>query len=174
MLQFTGLFMRFFPKLYDHYDCTLEDVCAISPFCVPPYRDLPLASFTLNVGSKSVCFPHVDSTNSVLGTCLVSPAGTYDHTRGGHLIIHDWKAVIELPPGSIILFPSAIVTHENVGIQHHEERRAITGFTSASFFQWVNNGFSPMPHMDDKERVAYGQAEWEKAKKRLSRIYSFL
>jgi hypothetical protein len=166
--------MHFFPQLYDHYVDVLEEISAVCPDTFIPFRDLPFFSYTLNVGAKSTCHAHKDFLNSVLGTCMVAPIGKFDYRKGGHLILHEWEQYWELPSGSIAFFPSAMVTHENVGIGSYEERRAITAFTSARFFQYSRYGFAEASSLPKnmKERIA--DEEWEKAKKRLSHLQSLL
>lgn len=74
---------------------------------------------------------------------MVSPFGEFDYELGGHLILHDLHVILEVPSGSIVFFPSALITHENIPVQGHETRRAITGYSSASLFQFADNGFLP-------------------------------
>ena len=128
--------------MHNYYKGTLH---ATSPLIYDGQRiskHLQFACCTLNVGDQCVCFAHVDSLNLAGGLCLVSPFGSFDSTRGGHLILHDLKLALEVPPGSSVLFPSAIITHENIPIRDGELRQSITAFTPGSLFQWVDNGFS--------------------------------
>jgi hypothetical protein len=80
---------------------------------------------------------------------------------------------LELPAGSIVLFPSAIITHENIGISEHEEREALTAFSPARVFQWEADGFDNVPDMTEEERHAYGQYHWRKGKARLPHVWNF-
>ena len=56
-------------------------------------------------------------------------------------MLWDLQLVIEFPPGSTILFPSAILRHSNVAIQKGEERYSFTQYTASGLFQWVDHGF---------------------------------
>jgi hypothetical protein len=165
--------MKYFPKLFKYYDNVLESVCALSQDCNFPYQDLPFASYTLNVGDKCICNVHVDALNLSTGLCLVIPLGNFDPRKGGHLILHELRLFLELPPGSIVLFPSAIISHENVTISDGESRRAFTGFTPAFMFQWAENGFSRVPEMSKEERIEYGLQHWNMGKSRLPHIRQF-
>jgi len=106
-----------------------------------PCPALPFATFTLNVDEQCICLPHIDSKNLAGGLCLASPFGLFDHTQGGHLILHELKLVLEVPAGASVLFPSAIITHENVPIADHECRQSITAYTPGGLFQWLDHGF---------------------------------
>lgn len=168
----SGIFAKYFPELYDHYNDTMELVCAISPDCFYTVEGLPFTSYTLNVGKQCVCNVHVDGLNMVAGLCMVIPFGTFDHRKEGHLIMHEIKMVFELPSGSIVLFPSAIISHENVGIAPGKERQAFTGYTAAATFQWVQEAFDKVPKRSAKEAKAHGDEMWAKGKSRFPHIYS--
>jgi hypothetical protein len=165
--------MKYFPELFEYYDNVLESVCVLSEDCNFPYRDLPFASFTLNVGKKCICNVHVDSSNLSTGLCLVIPLGNFDPGKGGHLILHELRLFLELPPGSIVLFPSAIITHENVSISEGETRQAFTAFTPALMFQWSANGFNRVPEMSKQERIDYGTFHWNRGKSLFPHIRRF-
>ena len=113
-------FLRYFPELYKYYNKVLEHVCTLSTSCKFPVRDLPFQSFTFNVGDQLICLPHKDGENLAHGLCLALPIGEFNHTRGGHIIFHKLKMYIELPSGGFVLFPSSIITHENIGISKTE------------------------------------------------------
>jgi hypothetical protein len=139
---------------------------ALEP-CAGP---LPFASFTLNVGDQSCCQLHVDGCNLAGGICLVSPYGKYDWKKGGHLILHELKVVLALPPGSMVFFPSALISHENIPIAPGEERRVFTAFSPANMFQWVENGFGRVESPGTDES---GAAEWARQRARFPRAADF-
>lgn len=49
--------------------------------------------------------------------------------------------VIEFPPGSTILVPSAAIAHSNVPIQRGEQRYSFTQYSAGGLFRWVDHGF---------------------------------
>jgi hypothetical protein len=99
--------------------------------------------------------------------CLISPLGNFDPKKGGHLVLHNLKLIFEVAPGSICLIPSAIMTHSNIGIAPGETRRAITAYTSASVFQYYEEGFGSVPKRPHGESVALGKQRWAAAIARL-------
>jgi hypothetical protein len=155
-----------FPDHYKYYWETLEKVCEKMDRIEPSAEHLPFSSYTLNVGQQSCCPIHVDGCNLAGGICLVSPYGTYSWKKGGHLVLHELKLVLALPPGSFVLFPSALISHENVPIGQKESRRAFTAFSPANLFQWVENGFEPVPILPHDEKIKRGREEWFRQKKR--------
>ncbi|SJL00827.1 uncharacterized protein ARMOST_04141 [Armillaria ostoyae] len=58
---------------------------------------------------------------------------------GGHLVLWDLKLVIEFPPGSCILLPSALLEHSNLPIQDGEHRSSFVMYSAAGLFRWVEN-----------------------------------
>jgi hypothetical protein len=67
--------------------------------------------------------------------------GSYNHKKGGHLVLFDIDKIIEFPPGSHILIPSAVMRHANTAIQPHEKRMGLTQYAAGVLFRWVDNGF---------------------------------
>lgn len=96
---------------------------------------------TFNFGPASCCFKHVDPTNLPFGWCAITALGSFDPTKGGHLVLWDLKLVIEFPPGSTILIPSASLYHSNTAIQPGEHWYLFTQYTSGGLFRWVDQGF---------------------------------
>ncbi|KAJ7847180.1 hypothetical protein B0H13DRAFT_1907427 [Mycena leptocephala] len=99
------------------------------------------AAATLNFGLLTVTLPHIDTLNLAWGWCTITALGFFNPDPGGHLVLWDLKLIIRFPPGSIILIPSAILRHSNVGIGPNERRYSFTQFTAAGLFRWVDNGF---------------------------------
>jgi hypothetical protein len=99
------------------------------------------ACSTFNFGPSTVSFPHTDPGNLPYGWCAITSLGPFDPQQGGHLILWDLQLVIEFPPGSTILLPSAVIRHSNVVIQKGEERYSFTQYTAGGLFRWVDHGF---------------------------------
>ena len=57
------------------------------------------------------------------------------------MVIDEIKKVVEFPAGSLILIPSATLTHRNVPVRDHEVRMSFTQFCAGSIFRFVDNGF---------------------------------
>jgi hypothetical protein len=68
----------------------------------------------------------------------------------------DLQLVIEFPPGSTILIPSATFRHSNTAIQPGEKRYSFTQYTAGSLFRWVDHGFqtatSYMAGLNEEQR----------------------
>jgi hypothetical protein len=93
------------------------------------------------LGPRTVCFRHTDHKNLAFGWCSVASLGSFDPKKGGHLILWDCKLVVEFPPGSTVLIPSAILSHSNVDIGEGEKRYSFTQYAAGGLFRWVEHGF---------------------------------
>jgi hypothetical protein len=108
--------------------------------------------------------------------CLISPYGSFDYRAGGHLVLHELKLILELPPGSIVLIPSALITHHNIPIAPGELCQAFTAYTPGRMFQWVENGYKCKGNKKIKRSVeiAQGNLIWNAGKRRLPHIYGLV
>lgn len=106
-----------------------------------PISDTSFPAMTLNIGPQTVCHPHRDSRNLVTSVCGDMSAGLYDWRRGGHLILHEPRVIIELPPGVAILFPSSCLTHENITVGDGETRYSLTWYMAGTLVQFVDQGY---------------------------------
>lgn len=87
-----------------------------------------------------MCKPHKDFRNLSFGLCSITALGTFDPIKGGHLVLEELGLVIEFPPGSTVLIPSAFITHWNLKIGKDEKRYSFTQYASGSIFSYVENG----------------------------------
>lgn len=95
----------------------------------------------MNFGPQTVSFEHTDNNNLSFGWCSVTSLGQFDPVMGGHLILWDLRLVVEFPPGSTVLIPSAVLRHSNTTIQEGETRYSFTQYTSGGIFRWVERKF---------------------------------
>lgn len=92
------------------------------------------------MGPQVRCFKHRDVRNVPYGWCAITAMGTFDPKKGGHLVLWEPKLILEFPPGSTLLIPSATITHSNVPISPQETRTSFTQYCSGGLFRWVDNG----------------------------------
>ncbi|KAJ3722344.1 hypothetical protein C8R42DRAFT_546030, partial [Lentinula raphanica] len=136
------LFNAFAHKLYQDYEATNREVLCHHPHLRSNFPEKTVfAALTLNLGPRSFSPPHMDADNGAGGWCTDTPAGNYDPDRGGHLVLWDMGLIIRFPPGSSILFPSALITHSTLPIQEDETRYAFIQYSSGGLFRWRRNGF---------------------------------
>lgn len=93
-----------------------------------------------NLGPRVITRPHKDHQNLAWGWCGVTALGDFDPRKGGHLVLWDLRMMVEFPPGSTILIPSAVIQHSNVDIQPGETRYSFTQFSAGGLFRWVECG----------------------------------
>ncbi|KAF7984571.1 hypothetical protein HWV62_13787 [Athelia sp. TMB] len=137
----NNLFATWWPKLYDYYASTIDSLCEHHPYLQRLFRRTVFAASTLNLGPRTVSLDHTDHQNLAFGMCAITALGSFDPKRGGHLILWDLKLVIEFPPGSTALIPSAILRHSNTAIRSGEMRYSFTQYTAGGLFRWAEHGF---------------------------------
>ncbi|KAG6914663.1 hypothetical protein DXG01_016045 [Tephrocybe rancida] len=134
------IFATWAPKLHAYYFKIMKDLHAKYPGLKQNWNDSVFASAVWNLGPHTVCHRHKDAANLPFGLCAVTALGNFDATKGGHLVLWDLGLVIEFPPGSTILLPSAVIEHSNIPIQEHETRYSFTQYSSGGLFQWAEHG----------------------------------
>jgi hypothetical protein len=117
----------------------------------------PFTSMTYNLGPTVETFPHKDLKNLSWGLCAITSLGNYNPEEGGHIVLWELKLVIEFPPYSTILIPSALITHGNTAVQPGETRRSITQYNSSGLFGWTAHG-----NMQFTQAKKTAVAEWWK------------
>lgn len=98
----------------------------------------PFAATTANFGPQAWCRSHLDLKNLAYGLCCIAVFGKFNHQRGGHLILHELKVILEMRPGDIVFIPSAVVTHENIPIGAGETRQSLVFYSAGGLFRWVD------------------------------------
>ncbi|KAJ7024972.1 hypothetical protein C8F04DRAFT_968364 [Mycena alexandri] len=154
------------PRLYQYYrSCNSRlDPRLTRP---RPFARSVFASATFNLGPHAWTFKHRDILNLPFGWCPVTAFGDFDPTKGGHLVLWDLKLVIEFPPGSTILIPSATLAHSNIPVAKTEYRASFTQYSAGGLFRYVDNDFMTEEELAKsnpetyRENLASKEARWE-------------
>ncbi len=139
--SFAALFNTFGHKTFVEYKETLQGHLDRDSRLRPTSPQTAFAATTVNMGPHTTTPPHTDPANLAHGWCTDTALGDYDPDKGGHLVLWNLGLVIRVPPGSSILFPSAIVTHSNIPIQAHETRYSLIQYSASALFRWRYNGW---------------------------------
>lgn len=110
----------FAPALYQCYERALVHVCSHDTTLRRNFERSVFAMATFNLGPKVCTRPHRDHHNLPGGFCAITALGQFDPTRGGHIIFWALNLVIEFPPGTTILIPSAVLTRSNIPVAEDE------------------------------------------------------
>jgi len=91
----------------------------------------------------TVCFKHTDFANLPFGLCAVTSLGSYDATKGGHLVLWEYRLVIEFHRVSAGLHHLACIWSDcsNVPVQLDESQYSVVQYSAGALFRWVENGF---------------------------------
>lgn len=134
-------FSTWAPRLHEYQVDHLERLHKRHPKLRRNFQNGSWGAATFNFGPQTVCFDHRDHANLAFGWCSVTAMGKFDFKRCGHLILWDMGLVIQFPPGSTIMIPSATIRHSNVRLGKDGTRMSFTQFTAGGLFRWVDAGF---------------------------------
>jgi hypothetical protein len=128
---------------HQHMASKMDNLRANDPSLKRPYDDkigaYPCRSF--NLGRQTSMWPHINLANLAQSWCSITPIGSFDPKVGSHLVLKDLGIVVEFPPGSTILIPSALITHYNTPVRPHETQFSMVQYAAGGLFRWVENGF---------------------------------
>ena len=136
-----GLLAAYAPKLFKEYAENMQALRDHHPELQYNFRNSVYPAIAFNFGPRTVTYLHTDTGNKANGLCAITSMGQFDPKQGGHLILKQLRLVIEFPPRSTILIPSATVTHGNTPILATETRMSVTQYASGGLFRWVRYGF---------------------------------
>lgn len=114
----------------------------------------------------AAAYLHNDSANLAYGWCAIQALGNFNPKTGGHIVLQQLGLVVEFPPGSTILIPSATVTHGNVPVCEGETRASLVHFTAAGLFRWVEYGFCTERSIRESDPDAWKKLQAERKGKR--------
>ncbi|KAF9479006.1 hypothetical protein BDN70DRAFT_807744 [Pholiota conissans] len=168
------------PRLHRYCVRTMDSLEDKYPSLHRPFPESAFAACCFNLGPQTVSYPHRDHANLSWGWCAITALGSFDHTKGGHLILWDLNCAAPLRPGATILIPSALLEHSNAAILASEERFSFVQFSAGGLFRWVENEFqtetawrSQATKEDLQLREVEIQNRWPKGLSMLSSIDEF-
>lgn len=124
----------------------LKEICENDPSLKrAPYTDY--AAISVNLKKSQGTFPHLDDKNSQQDMCGVTPTGTFDSTKGGHMILWELRLVIQFPAYSTIFLPSSLITHGNTPIAAGEERASFVFYTAGGLHMFRDLGMSTLANL---------------------------
>ncbi|KAJ7140227.1 hypothetical protein C8R43DRAFT_1089222 [Mycena crocata] len=135
------------PKVYRYYKEHTDALHHHLPHLARNFQRSVFSCAAFNFGPDVWTFKHRDVMNLPFGWCAVQALGRFNARKGGHLVLWDFKLVIEFPAGATILLPSATVAHSNVPVQASDER--------ASFTQYTPGGLIRYAELLERDPVAY-------------------
>ena len=168
----SAAFAAWAPKLYMYYEDHLDALLHHDPELQRNFPNSIWSAAAFNFGPRTVTRRHRDCANVPFGWCGVTSLGDFDPKQGGHLVLWTLKLVIEFPPGSTILLPSAVIPHSNTPISKREQRASFTQYTAGGLVRWVEQGFQLkadfLAGLAEEQRVAEVRAAAERCKLGLS------
>ena len=129
------------PKLHEHYVKNITSLFSHDNTLSCPFPWSIFPATTYNLGPQTTCTRHFNFANLAYSWCGIAALGRFDPMKGGHLVLWELGLVVEFPPGSIVLIPSAVVSHSNTPIMPHEARYSVMQYTAGGIFRWVDCNF---------------------------------
>ncbi|KAF7340669.1 hypothetical protein MSAN_02139000 [Mycena sanguinolenta] len=105
-------------------------------------RTFPMSAFTcvaFNFGPQVSTTLHRDWTDMA----------------GGHVCSGSARLLVEFPPGSLILFPSALISHANIPVRPGETRSSIVQYTPGAVCRFVENDFRTEKQIQESNPAEY-------------------
>jgi len=97
--------------------------------------------------------------NLSFGWCSIVALGNFNPKPGGHFVLPDLRIIIEFPPGSNILIPSALLTHCNIPTSKAETRVSFTQFAAGELFRFVDCGLRTETNVKNADPTKYAQLQ---------------
>ncbi|KAG9016016.1 hypothetical protein FRB90_003839 [Tulasnella sp. 427] len=175
----AGAIKTWFPEHFEAYTNCLEVYKARPDPLSPPSPLLPFPTLTINCGRATICLPHRDSPNDAAGVCLDWILGRFDVASGGQLVLHEPRKILALDPGRVILFPSAIITHETIPIAPGEWRSGVTGYTPGGLLRYIAQGFATrdgwaLTPAEAKQYDEMGETRWRSSLARFKTLQQLI
>ncbi|KAH6894810.1 hypothetical protein BKA70DRAFT_1117427 [Coprinopsis sp. MPI-PUGE-AT-0042] len=130
-----------FPNFYSYAKEHLDSLYATVPRLSRNFLRSVYPRAAFNLGPGVCTLPHFDVINCPFGLCSIQAFGDFDYKKGSHLVLADLKLVIEFPPGSLILMPSATLQHANTPVGAGECCSSFTQYCPGGLFRFVDNNF---------------------------------
>ncbi|KIM35711.1 hypothetical protein M413DRAFT_58817, partial [Hebeloma cylindrosporum] len=153
------------PGFYDYCDAHIKQICEHNPRLIKNFARSAFPTAAFNFGNVRT-FKHRDTQNCPFGWCGITALGKFDPRKGGHLILWELKLVIEFPPHSTILIPSAMITHSNTPVAKGDIRNSFTQYCAGGLLRYVNNGFMIDRVLHRKNPAKFREMEAMKATRR--------
>ncbi|KAJ7259468.1 hypothetical protein C8J57DRAFT_1515536 [Mycena rebaudengoi] len=131
----------FGPKLYQDAVADLKSLFENHGNLHHNFKNSIYPIVTFNCGPTTATYQHKDFKNRGGFWCAITSGGIFDHTKGGHLYLRQFRLVVEFPSGSTTLIPSATVDHGNTPLQPGETRCSVTQYVPGALSRWVQYGF---------------------------------
>ncbi|KIK71586.1 hypothetical protein GYMLUDRAFT_235893 [Collybiopsis luxurians FD-317 M1] len=136
----SAAFARWFPRHYQdlrHQNSQLKEKL---PHLEPNFTNSIFSSMTVNFGPSTWTYIHTDAKNDITVPCAITSGGNYNWELGGHLVLWDFKVILEFPPGATILLPSALLCHSNIPVQAAETCVSVTQYTAGGIQRRLEYG----------------------------------
>ncbi|KAJ3925557.1 MAG: hypothetical protein NXY57DRAFT_906916, partial [Lentinula lateritia] len=157
----NGAFATWFPKNYAEHLRLNSELDSKLPHLKRNFDNSVYLCMTVNFGPSTWTHIHTDSKNDVRILCAITSGGKYNYKQSGHLILWDFKLILEFPPGATILLPLALIRHSNLPTAPGETRISVTQYTAGGVRRWLEYGGRTEEEFRTKDPQKFAEA-WAK------------
>ncbi|KAH7872695.1 uncharacterized protein C8R40DRAFT_1052115, partial [Lentinula edodes] len=136
----SSAFATWYPKNHAEHLRLNAELHEKLPHLKRNFENSVYLGMTVNFGPSTWTHIHTDSKNDVRIPCAITTGGRFNHKAGGHLILWDFKLILEFPPGATILLPSALIRHSNLPVAAGETRISVTQYSAGGVRRWLEYG----------------------------------
>ncbi|KAJ3904023.1 hypothetical protein F5879DRAFT_802473, partial [Lentinula edodes] len=129
-----------FPRCYQEALYRKRQLQQLRPKLLPNFANSVYSCMTVNFGPQTWTYIHTDSKNDPCLPCAVTSGGKYNWKLGGHMVLWDFRIILEFPPGTTILLSSAFLRHSNIPVSKGETRVSVTQYSAGSIRRWLEYG----------------------------------
>ncbi|KAJ7617560.1 hypothetical protein B0H17DRAFT_1220103 [Mycena rosella] len=137
----SSAFAYWAPKVYREYADVLRQLSEKYPGFEHNFRNSIFPAAAFNCSLDTVAAEHTDYGNNPAGWCAITSGGRFNHKRGAHLHMRQFKLLVEFPSGTSALVLSGAVNYGNTPIAADETRFSMTQYAAGGLFRWVRYGF---------------------------------
>ncbi|KAJ3807759.1 hypothetical protein F5876DRAFT_47444, partial [Lentinula aff. lateritia] len=150
-----------FPKNYAEHLRLNSELDSKLPHLKRNFDNSVYLCMTVNFGPSTWTHIHTDSKNDVHIPCAITSGGKYNYKQSGHLILWDFKLILEFPPGATILLPLVLICHSNLPTAPGETRISVTQYTAGGVRRWLEYGGRTEEGFHTKDPQKFAEA-WAK------------
>lgn len=152
----------FGPKMHGYYSTTMLALLESDAELKLNFLNSVFGCAIFNLGPQVATVPHIDNFNMPASWCVITALGDYDVKEGSQILLWDLMLMIEFPPGSLILLPSAMLCYSNMTVHQGECQYSFMQYSAGGLFQWAECGFMTQAAflVSGKSYLVSGEGHW--------------
>lgn len=135
----VDLYQQFAPRGYANAGLQIDQLVH-RHLVFPAFDRSVFTTSEISFGDSEPTLSHKNYNGGLDNMEVITSFGTYDHTKGGHIIFWEDDKVIELRSGGSVMWPAGSKRFSFVPVSGNEERFLLRQFCHAGILHWVEKG----------------------------------